>query len=276
MKTPFPGMDPYLEHPALWGSVHSRLIHCMANQLQPLLDPHYIASVEERVYVEETPQQRVPDIWVQKLPETGGGVAVAERSAAAPVLIEVAELEVHEHYITILSHYQDFKVVAVIELISPSNKDAGPGRDSYVAKQREILASECHLVEIDLLRRGRHVASVPAAALRGLGQYNYLACVNRAPRRKRFEVYPCKLRDRLPRILIPLEHSEADVPLDLQAALEQVYWDGRYMRRVRYDEPCEPPLSADDQQWATERWQAYREAHPEMLPPAPPAAPPAT
>src|SRR5439155_19351918 len=54
MKTPFLGMDPYLEHPTLWESVHARLIHCMANQLQPLLVPHYVASVEERVYVEET------------------------------------------------------------------------------------------------------------------------------------------------------------------------------------------------------------------------------
>ena len=26
MSVPFPGMDPYLEHPILWTSVHSRLI----------------------------------------------------------------------------------------------------------------------------------------------------------------------------------------------------------------------------------------------------------
>ena len=25
MKMPFPGMDPYLEHPALWPGVHTRL-----------------------------------------------------------------------------------------------------------------------------------------------------------------------------------------------------------------------------------------------------------
>jgi hypothetical protein len=247
----------------------------MANQLQPLLVPHYIASVEERVYVEETPQQRVPDVWVQKVREEGGGVAVAERSATAPVIIEVAELEVPQHYITILDRYRDFKVVTVIELVSPSNKDAGPGRDSYVAKQREILANECHLVEIDLLRRRRHVSSVPAAALIGLGHFDYVTCVNRAPRRKRFELYPSKLRDRLPRVPIPLDRSEGDVPLDLQAALEQAYWDGRYMLRVHYEEPCQPPLSAEDQQWASERWQAYRAAHPDLFPPAPAVPPPA-
>ena len=269
MKTPFPGMDPYLEHPVLWESVHSRLIHSMANQLQPLLVPHYIASVEERVYVEETPQQRVPDVWVQKVRDKSGGVAVAERPAAAPVIVEVAELEIRQHYITILDHYRDFKVVAVIDLVSPSNKHAGPGRDSYVSKQREILASECHLVEIDLLRRGRHVSSVPAACLHELGSFAYLSCVNRWPNRKRFELYPCRLRDRLPPVKIPLQGPDTEVPLDLQAALEQAYWDGRYMLRVRYDEPCEPPLSAEDQQWATACWQQYRAAHPDLFPPAP-------
>ena len=35
MNTPFPGMDPYLEHPALWPGLHNRLIVTMANQLQP-------------------------------------------------------------------------------------------------------------------------------------------------------------------------------------------------------------------------------------------------
>jgi hypothetical protein len=275
MKMPFPGMDPYLEHPSLWESVHSRLIHSIANHLQPLIVPHYVASVEERVYVEETPQQRVPDVWVQKVREGAGGVALAERPSAAPVILEVAELEVHQHYINILDRYRDFKVITVIELISPSNKDAGPGRDSYVAKQREILGSECHLVEIDLLRRGRHVSSVTAAHLQGLGEYDYLACVNRWPRRKRFELYPCRLREPLRLIDVPLAEPDPAAPLDLQAALEQAYWDGRYMLRVRYDDPCQPPLAPEDQQWAWERWQAYRAAHPELFPPAPapPAAP---
>lgn len=275
MKMPFPGMDPYLEHPSLWESVPSRLIHSIANQLQPLLVPHYVASVEERVYLEETPQQRIPDVWVQKVRESGGGVALAERAPAAPVILEVAELEVHQHYIAILDRYRDFKVVTVIELISPSNKDAGPGRDSYVAKQREIRASESHLVEIDLLRRGRHVSSVTASHLNGLGAYDYLTCVNRWPRRRRFELYPCHLREPLLRIDVPLAEPDADALLDLQAALEQAYWDGRYMLRVRYEDPCQPPLPPEDQQWASERWQAYRAAHPELFP-APPSAPPAT
>jgi len=39
MDYAFPGMDPYLEHPALWEGVHARLIVAIANQLQPKLNP---------------------------------------------------------------------------------------------------------------------------------------------------------------------------------------------------------------------------------------------
>jgi hypothetical protein len=90
MSVPFPGMDPYLEHPVLWEGFHARLIPEMADQLQPRLDPRYIATVEERVFV-EGPQRRIPDVWVEKR-------------------IEILDL-----------HNQQ-RLVAVIELLSPTNK----------------------------------------------------------------------------------------------------------------------------------------------------------
>ena len=33
MPSPFPGMDPYLEHPQLWQEVHSRLIVAISDAL---------------------------------------------------------------------------------------------------------------------------------------------------------------------------------------------------------------------------------------------------
>src|SRR5262249_25343191 len=160
---------------------------------------------------------RIPDVWLQQTRPDSGGTLVAQPAVGVPVVLEVAELEVHQHYITILDRYRDFRVVTVIELVSPTNKAAGPGRDAYLAKQREVLTSETHLVEIDLLRRGPHVLSVPEAHLEGLGGHTYLSCVNRWPRRKRFELYPCRLHDPLPPINVPLSGSDPDVTLDLQA-----------------------------------------------------------
>lgn len=50
MPTPFPGMDPYLEHPNLWRDVHHRLIAALADDLAPRLRPRYRVKVEVRVY----------------------------------------------------------------------------------------------------------------------------------------------------------------------------------------------------------------------------------
>jgi hypothetical protein len=182
------------------------------------------------------------------------------------LLVEVEPVEVHEPYVEIRDRHQGMRVVTVIEVVSPSNKAAGEGRRSYQAKQQETLASESHLVEIDLLRRGRHMVAVPEGRVRALGAFDYLVSVNRTPWRKRFEVYLRGLRDRLPRVRVPLADPDADVPLDIQAALGQVYDDGDYALRMRYDEPCEPPLEAADQQWANECWAAYRAGHPDLFP----------
>jgi hypothetical protein len=265
MNMPFPGMDPYLEHPLLWPSVHIQLMVSLANQLQPLIEPRYVASLEERVFIEGPQRQIVPDTLVKKVRD-GGGTANAERAADRPVVLAVEDVEIHETRVEILDLYSNSKLVALIEVVSPTNKRKGPGRRSYLAKQREMLARDCHLTEIDLLRRGRHVLAIPEWRARELGPYSYLVCVSRWPHRNRFELYPRRLPERLPRIRLPLTDPDPDVPLDIQAALEQVYGDGRYMRRVRYQDPCEPPLVPEDQAWANERWAAYRAAHPELFP----------
>ncbi len=274
MKAPFPGMDPYLEHPALWPSIHARLIVGIANELTRLLRPRYVASVEDRVFIED--QYRIPDVWVQQGAGTSAPKATGT-AATAPVIVEVDEaeeepipLEVREHFVEILDTYLALKVVTVLEVVSPANKAAGVGRNAYRAKQRETLGSECHLVEIDLLRRGRHVLAVPSTGAREHGAFDYLVSINRWPNRKRFELLPCRLREPLPRIAIPLRDPDADAPLDLQKILEQAYDEGGYMFRVLCDQPCEPRLRNDDQHWATERWGAYRAAHPEWFPPSSP------
>ena len=48
MPTPFPGMDPYLEHPDMWRDVHHRLIATLADHLAPALRPRYRVKVEVR------------------------------------------------------------------------------------------------------------------------------------------------------------------------------------------------------------------------------------
>jgi hypothetical protein len=253
MSMIFPGMDPYLELAELWPGLHNRLIVYIADQLQPLLRPRYIAGIEERVFV-QAPQERefIPDVLVKQRDEPQGGVAVVEADAA--VEIEVPGPELHESYLTILDRQSHRRVVTVLEILSPTNKYAGPGRDSYLAKQREVLASQTHLVEIDLLRRGPHVLAIPEGEVEQLRSYDYLVCVNRAVyRRGRYRLNPWRLRQRLPKIAVPLAVGDPDVVLDLQAVLAHAYDAGSYRDLLVYDQPCRPPLSPEDQAWADER-----------------------
>ena len=106
-------------------------------------------------------------------------------------------------------------------------------------------------MEIDLLRAGQHVLAVAEWAARGGRNYDYLVCVNRAQgMRSEYELYPRELSRRLPRIGIPLANGDPDVVLDLQAVLAKTHEAGRYRDRLRYEQPCVPPLSTENQAWA--------------------------
>lgn len=55
MRSPFPGMDPYLEG-SMWRDVHSSLAHQLRKQLVPLISPKYVARVERYVVKENNPK----------------------------------------------------------------------------------------------------------------------------------------------------------------------------------------------------------------------------
>jgi len=191
----FPGMDPYLESPLLWPGIHMALVVYVHDQLQPLIRPRYLAAIEERVYLERPDRDRIPDVRVHHHRPDAARGAVALAESDAPILMQVPPRDIHEAYIAVLDRQSGERVVTVIEVLSPTNKYAGPGRISYLAKQEEILCGPIHLVEIDLLRAGPHVLAIPEYVARREAEYDYLICVNRAKEsRDVYEFYPRCLR----------------------------------------------------------------------------------
>jgi hypothetical protein len=98
MPTPFPGMDPYLEHPVLWPDVHNGLIAELRNTLAPQLHPRYYVALEERTYLVEPAGLafvRRPDVTVVGSPtptasRTSLGEASSMRVATLePVIVEL-------------------------------------------------------------------------------------------------------------------------------------------------------------------------------------------
>ena len=55
MPSPFPGMDPYLEHPKLWPAFQHQVLACLYQILLPGLVDRYRARVGTRTYVSEMP-----------------------------------------------------------------------------------------------------------------------------------------------------------------------------------------------------------------------------
>jgi hypothetical protein len=248
----FPGMDPYLEDPLVWPDVHASFIVYLREYLHPLLRPRYVIAIESRAFVEgpATPHLVIPDAWIRPTQSEKVGQNVALLEADTAVEIQVDPLEIEETYITIRDRQSGQAIVTVIELVSPTNKYAGPGRISYESKQAEVRHSTAHLVEIDLLRTDPHVLAVPEWSI-SQQPYDYLICVNRAAGlRGRFELYPRRLRERLPRIRLPLAAPDPDIVLDVQAVLARIYDAGGYTERVNYTAPCLPALAPEDQGWA--------------------------
>ena len=56
--------------------------------------------------------------------------------------------------------------------------------------------------------------------------------------------------DRLPAIGIPLDPGVAPITIDLQPMIDLAYDRGRYTELFAYTEPCDPPLTAEQQAWA--------------------------
>ena len=182
--------------------------------------------------------------------ESGGGVAIAEEvELDEPIAIAVETIE-HDPFVEPLVEIRrrqgpEARLVASIEVLSPANKILGnPGRDSYRAKQREVLAGQTHLIEIDLLRGGEHATAVPRdLAVAKAGAFDYHVCVRRSDRPNIYSVYPIKLEHRLPGIAIPLLPGDPDVRLPLQPIFDRAYDAGPYRRAIDYGESHDHPAA---------------------------------
>ena len=77
MPSPFPGMDPFLEDPAIFPDLHDRLIFCLSEALNGQLPEPYYASLGSRVWVQTAQRRIVPDVSLLHAQQTANGGMVA-------------------------------------------------------------------------------------------------------------------------------------------------------------------------------------------------------
>ncbi|WP_165226586.1 DUF4058 family protein [Aquisphaera insulae] len=251
MRPPFPGMDPWLEHPAIWPDVHNALIAAMRDELSPQLAPKYYVSLEERMTVTEptdAPPARRPDLAVVR---GGEDEAVAlTASKAAPQLTEAVMLEFDplealvDWYLVIRQSAGD-RIVTVVELLSRANKTDPKGRRKYLRKRSQVLSTRTSLVEIDLMRAGKRADHFELGVTS-----HYRTVVRRGQTPRRAAVYLFSLPQPIPAVPIPLLPEDPEPVLDLNALLDQVYGRARYDLRIDYSLPPVPPLDIAVDAWA--------------------------
>lgn len=251
MPSPFPGMDPYLEDPWIWPDFHMTFAVGIRTELNRQLPKGYVALVDRYVWAQdpETEERKrlgKPDVFL-----TGESEVIATPASTAilaPVEIVLPSLtEKGFPYVKIVDR-ANRRLVTVLELLSPSNKASGRDRDAYLMKQREYLASDVNLVELDLLRKGERLPWVTSS----IASSHYYVMVSRAAERPCGKLWPFSLRDLLPPIAVPLNERDGDIPLELGAIMNRIYDSAGYARELDYTQPPDPRLDEPDAAWARE------------------------
>ncbi len=259
MTSPFPGMDPYLEEPSMWSSVHVRMMNAISDALSPLITPHFFVEIQQHVYIanaDDLPGGAViPDVYLIHTPSRQGGPAIQQPvvEVTPPTLVEpLVESEIRQHFIEIRDR-RNREVVTVIEILSPFNKSAGAlGERAFRAKRSKIFGSPVNWLEIDLLRAGSRPPEVS-------GKSDYYVLLKRGDRLFPFEVWYFDLRDRLPVVATPLREPFDDAALDLGDVIRSVYERARYGLVIDYSRPVPSPrLRPADENWASERIAAWK------------------
>lgn len=248
MRSPFPGMNPYLEQEDAWRDFHNSMMTAVRSQMLASLRGKYVIKLEQMLFIHEPPAHRrmfgqadlgVTDVPKRRKSKSGGSVALMEPAMRTiPVGIDY-----EKHFQIHLYTHREKRLVTVIEMLSPSNK-SGADRGQYLAKRGQILASSAHLVEIDCLRGG------PRMPVDDLPDSDYCIVVSRAEERPLARVWNFNLPDRLPKIAIPLVAPESEFVLDLQKAFDFAFELGGYDDYI-YESKPKPRLNKAQLEWAT-------------------------
>ncbi|MBO1348802.1 MAG: DUF4058 family protein [Hormoscilla sp. GUM202] len=253
MPSPFPGMDPYLEHPQLWLGVHHLLISEIFRLLSPQLLPKYRVAVEVRMYETGGPNSLlvgIPDLIVKReqreeTKPSRSQVAVLSPPAQPVTVTTPIPETIKEGYLEV-QEVGTGEVVTALEILSPKNKRSGKGRNAYQKKRQRVLGSATNLVEIDLLRGG-----IPMPFFGDNIFSDYRILVSRDNQRPYADLYAFNLPDAIPSFPLPLQSGDVEPVVDLQRLLNEIYDLSGYELVIDYSQKPEPPLSEANAAWAS-------------------------
>lgn len=244
MKSPFPGMNPWLEG-YLFPDVHSRLAHVIAELLAPQIAPKYVSRIAIATIMDNDPDSEIgityPDVEVLQRHKTLEEPAVAygkpvltEPSVIAPFKPITLRLPVVE-----IRDAANNKLVTAIEILSPVNK-RNPNLVDYRTKINDLHRNGVHILEIDLLRRGTR----PFAFYKSTSHYQMMllrAGKNNAA------IWSVNIQDQLPVVPVPLLSPDPDAILELGKALDIIFERSLYYLSIDYKQKPAPPTFTEQE-----------------------------
>jgi hypothetical protein len=259
MRSPFPGVDPFIEGMYSWPDFHSRFMNCWCEAIADQLPDNYFARLEESLELVDLPSQtsrvRQPDILVIQREDgaTSGGPRATGVATIAPTMIPLVTEEEHRQTAIRIVQLPEMNVVTCIELLSPTNKESGFA--VYHGKRQQILKQSTHLLELDLLVNGRR-----PLARESLPPGDFFAFLTRFDKRDFCETYHWRLRDRLPPIPVPLLPADGDLIVEMQPVFDAAFERGRYGRFLRYDREIELDVTPETMAWIRETARRHLES----------------
>ena len=233
---------PPVELRMSWEGFHAQWPAMMILRLLPHLPEGYIAEpgvhlgtrfeVDVGAYEQENWTDGGDD---DLLTSTGdnGGTATAVRAVPEPTVSAVTDLEdQHEYEVRVYDQHKARRLVAVVELVSPANKDRPESRRALVTKCAAFLQNGVSVCLVDLVTIRQfnlyselvQFLGLPAPAVAGQPNALYTASCRGLQRRKRKMVfqawaYEMQIGQALPTLPLWLTDDLA-VPLELDASYE--------------------------------------------------------
>jgi hypothetical protein len=147
---------PPVEDEHSWDELHGMWPAVIVQQLFPLLPQGYLAAprvhlgtafeIDVSTFQRDDPARRA------RPRDEGGGVAVAAWAPPKPTLTLEVELPDQDEYeVRVYDARHGRRLVAAIEIVSPSNKDRPESRRAFVAKVAALLERDVCVSLVDLV-----------------------------------------------------------------------------------------------------------------------------
>ncbi|MBL8866705.1 MAG: DUF4058 family protein [Planctomycetia bacterium] len=127
---------------------HQRWIQAITDALnRDLLPPEYMALSEQ---VTARPIPDVVTLQTRRPAKPSGGAAVASKLPSARLVAKLERINYAKRADRIVIRHGRGRIVSVIEIVSPGNKDSRNALRSFVEKSADFLNQGIHLMVIDL------------------------------------------------------------------------------------------------------------------------------